>query len=86
MCEDWEGQGCIMRSSAEGLNSDPCMRIEGTVASKISHHRKLEAHHRKLEGYYGQARYDFYRLYSVSFLAIAQAYGIASTAHRFTLP
>ena len=51
----WVGQGCSMQSSAEGLNSNPCMRIEGTVASKISRHRKLE-------GYYGPARYNFYRL------------------------
>jgi hypothetical protein len=61
MCEDWVGQGCSMWSSAEGLNSDPCMRIEGTVASKISRHRKLE-------GYYGPARYNFYRLDLVPFL------------------
>ena len=80
----WVGQGCSMQSSAEGLNSNPCMRIEGTVASKISRHRKLE-------GYYGPARYNFYRLDLVPFLVplcyrIARAYGIASTARRLKLP
>ena len=73
-----------MQSSAEGLNSNPCMRIEGTVASKISRHRQLE-------GYYGPARYNFYRLDLVPFLVplcyrIARAYGIASTARRLKLP
>jgi hypothetical protein len=80
----WVGQGCSMQSSAEGLNSNPCMRIEGTVASKISRHRKLER-------YYGPARYNFYRLDLVPFLVplcyrIARAYGIASTARRLKLP
>ncbi len=57
----WVGQGCSKQSSAEGLNSNPCMRIDGTVASKISRHRKLER-------YYGPARYNFYRLDLVPFL------------------
>ena len=50
-----------MQSSAEGLNSNLCMRIEGTVASKISRHRKLE-------GYYGPARYNFSASISSLFL------------------
>ena len=80
----WVGQGCGIQSSAEGLNSNPCMRIEGTVASKISRHRKLE-------GYYGPARYNIYCLDLVPFLVplcyrIARAYGIASTARRLKLP
>jgi hypothetical protein len=50
-----------MQSSEEGLNSNPCMRMEGTVASKISRHGMLER-------YYGPARYNFYRLDLVPFL------------------
>jgi hypothetical protein len=50
-----------MQSSAEGLNSNSCMRIGGTVASKICRHRKLER-------YYRPARYNFYRLDLVPFL------------------
>jgi hypothetical protein len=85
MCEEWVGQGCSMRSSAERLNSNPCMRFEGTVASKISRHRKLE-------GYCGPARYKFYRLNLISFLVpLCYAgspgpYGIASAARLFMLP
>jgi hypothetical protein len=89
MCEDWVGQGCNMWSSAEGLNSDPCMRIEGTVASKISRHRKL-----RVEGYYGPGTGPLQFLPPRSrplscaplLCRIARAYGIASIARRFTLP
>ena len=84
MCEDLGGAGV--------QHAEKCGRAEfKSLYAYRGNGSKQDQRHRKLEGYYGPARYNFYRLDLVPFLVplcyrIARAYGIASTARRLKLP